>query len=233
MAVKEARGASEGDGEASAEGGSSVDELGYLAAVVATSSDAILSKSLDGTITSWNASAARIFGFTADEMVGQSIRRLIPDELQAEEDEILAQLRAGRFIDHFETVRLTKDGRRLDVSLSISPIRNSAGEVIGAAKIARDVTARKRAEELLSATTAKFESVFNQSGIFAGILDVQGNLREVNDLAVEQCGYARDEVLDRPFWETPWWRGSEQVRARIRFASERAAAGEVSRERLP
>src|SRR5215467_9045614 len=122
MAVKEARGASEGDGEASAEGGSSVDELGYLAAVVATSSDAILSKSLDGTITSWNASAARIFGFTADEMVGQSIRRLIPDELQAEEDEILAQLRAGRFIDHFETVRMTKDGRRLDVSLSISPI---------------------------------------------------------------------------------------------------------------
>jgi PAS domain S-box-containing protein len=226
------RGASRGDGEAIVEHGSGIDQLAYLAAVVATSSDAILSKSLDGIITSWNESATRIFGFTAEEMVGQSIRRLIPDELQAEEDEILAQLRAGRFIDHFETVRMAKDGRRLDVSLSISPIRNSAGEIIGAAKIARDVTARKKADDLLAATTAKFESVFNQSGIFAGIMDVAGNLREVNDLAVEQCGYTRDEVLDRPFWTTPWWRGSAQVQALIHFASEHAAAGEVVRERL-
>ena len=75
--------------------------------------------------------------------------------------------------------------------------------------------------------------MFNQSGIFAGIMDVDGNLREVNDLALEQCGYTREEVLDRPFWTTPWWRGSEQVQARIRVASERAAAGEVFRERLP
>lgn len=233
MAIRETRAAWGREGEATAEDVVSVDQAGYLAAVVATSSDAIVSKSLDGTVTSWNASATRIFGFTAEEMVGQSIRRLIPDELQAEEDEILAQLRAGRFIDHFETVRMTKDGRRLDVSLSISPIRNSAGEIIGAAKIARDITARKKADELLAATTAKFESVFNQSGIFAGIMDVDGYLREVNDLAVEQCGYTRDEVLDQLFWTTPWWRGSEQVQARIRMASERAAAGEVFRERLP
>jgi PAS domain-containing protein len=123
-------------------------------------------------------------------MVGQNIRRLIPAELQSEEDEILARLRAGRFIDHLETVRMTKDGRRLHVSLSISPIRNSAGEIVGAAKIARDITARKVADEL-TAATAKFESVFNQAGIFAGICDVEGNLREVNDLAVDQCGYTR------------------------------------------
>ena len=220
------------EGEATVEEGLPVDQIAYLAAVVSASSDAILSKSLDGTVTSWNESATRIFGFTAEEMVGQSIRRLIPDELQTEEDEILAQLRAGRFIDHFETVRMTKDGRRLNVSLSISPIRNGAGEIIGAAKIARDITARKKADELLAATTAKFESVFNQSGIFAGIMDVDGRLLEVNDLAVEQCGYTREEVLDRLFWTTPWWRGSEQVQARIRVASERAAAGEVFRERI-
>ena len=110
MAMRKTRAAWCREGEATIEDLLSGDQVAYLAAVVATSSDAILSKSLDGIVTSWNASATRIFGFTADEMVGQSIRRLIPDELQAEEDEILAQLRAGRFIDHFETVRMTKDG---------------------------------------------------------------------------------------------------------------------------
>jgi PAS domain S-box-containing protein len=219
--------------DATAEALASADRLAYLAAVVDASSDAIVSKGLDGTITSWNASAHRIFGYTAEEMIGQNIRRLIPAELQAEEDHILAQLRAGRFIDHFETVRITKDGRRLHVSLSISPIRNSAGEIVGAAKIARDITARKEADELLAAATAKFESVFNQSGIFAGITDVEGNLREINDLALVECGYTRDEVLDRPFWSTPWWRGSAEVQARIRAGSAQAAGGEVFREKLP
>ena len=115
-------------------------------------------------------------GIGLDEILGRNIRTLIPAELQAEEDEILARLRAGEYIEHYETVRLTKDGRRLDVSLSISPIKNRAGEVIGASKIARDITARKLAEEQLLAATAKFESVFNQSGTFAGILDLDGNL---------------------------------------------------------
>jgi PAS domain S-box-containing protein len=221
------------DDDAAGDGEDSAERLAYLAAVVDTSSDAILSKALDGTITSWNASAQRIFGFTAEEMIGQNIRRLIPAELQSEEDEILANLRAGRFIDHFETERMTKDGRRLHVSLSISPIRNSAGEVVGAAKIARDITARKLADELLAAATAKFESVFNQSGIFAGITDPEGVLREVNDLALDQCGYAREDVLDRPFWATPWWRGSGEVQTHIRLAAEHAAAGEVFRAKLP
>src|SRR5580765_1221829 len=208
------------------------EQLAYLAAVVDTSSDAIVSKGLDGTITSWNASAERMFGYRAEEIIGRNIRLLIPAELQPEEDQILSRLRAGGYIEHYETTRLTKDGRRLEVSLSISPIKNRAGEVIGAAKIVRDITARKLAEEQLIATTAKFESVFNQSGIFAGIMDLEGNLREVNDLAVEACGYTREEVLDRPFWSTPWWRGSEEVQARIRVAAQRAAAGEVFRETL-
>jgi PAS domain S-box-containing protein len=208
------------------------EQLAYLAAVVDTSNDAIVSKAMDGTITSWNASAERVFGYRAEEIIGQNIRRLIPAELQAEEDEILSRLRGGGYIEHYETVRVTKDGRRLDVSLSISPIKNQAGEVIGAAKIVRDITARKQAEEQLIATTAKFESVFNQSGIFAGIMDLEGNLREVNDLAVETCGYTREEVLDRPFWAAPWWRGAEEVQNRIRVASQRAAVGEVFREDL-
>src|SRR3954452_22175711 len=89
--------------------------IAHLAAVVDASSDAILSKSLDGTIRTWNASAERIFGYTAEEMVGQNIRLLIPDERQAEEDDILARLRRGEYIEHYETVRVTKDGRSLDV----------------------------------------------------------------------------------------------------------------------
>src|SRR5690348_7537145 len=140
-----------------------------------------------------------MFGYRAEEMIGRSIRLLIPPELQMEEDEILSRLRAGGHIDHYETVRLTKDGQRHEVSLSISPIKKG-NAIVGAAKIVRDITARKQAEDELLATTAKFESVFNQSGIFAGILDVEGVLREVNDLAVETCGYTREEVLGLPFW---------------------------------
>jgi PAS domain S-box-containing protein len=208
------------------------EQLAYLAAVVDTSTDAIISKSLDGSITSWNASAERMFGYRAEEMIGRNIRLLIPPELQAEEDDILSRLRAGGNIDHYETVRLTKAGQRLQVSLSISPITHR-GAIVGAAKIVRDITARKQAEDELLATTAKFESVFNQSGIFAGILDLDGYLREVNALALETCGYTREEVLDEPFWATPWWRGAEEVSERIRFASMRAAEGEVFREPLP
>src|SRR6185312_8928329 len=207
--------------------------LAYLGAVVEASNDAIVSKALDGTITSWNASAERIFGYRSEEIVGKNIRTLIPTDLQDEEDEILARIRAGDYIEHYETVRLAKDGRRLDVSLSISPIKNRAGEVIGASKIARDISARKLAEEQLLAATAKFESVFSQSGIFAGILDLDGNLRDVNALAVDSCGYTREEVLDRPFWSTCWWRGSRVVQDRIRQAAGVAAQGEVFRAALP
>ena len=120
------------------------ERMAHLAAVVDASSDAIVTKSLTGTIRSWNASATRIFGYTSDEIVGQNIRVLIPEERQGEEDEILARLRRGEYIEHYETVRLTKDGRLLDVSLSISPVRDSSGRVIGASKIARDISARKR-----------------------------------------------------------------------------------------
>jgi PAS domain S-box-containing protein len=118
----------------------------HLAAIVASSSDAILSKNLNGTIMSWNAGAERMFGYSAGEMIGQSILRLIPPELISEEDDILGRLRAGERIDHYETVRVTKDGRRLDVSLTISPIHDAFGHVVAASKIIRDITERKLAE---------------------------------------------------------------------------------------
>jgi PAS domain S-box-containing protein len=121
----------------------------WLAAIVESSLDAIVSKTLDGSITSWNPGAARLFGYTAQEIIGKPITTIVPPELHAEEAEVLARLRRGERVDHFETVRVTKDGRRIDVSLTVSPIRDEHGEIIGASKIARDISERKRAERQL------------------------------------------------------------------------------------
>jgi PAS domain S-box-containing protein len=145
-----------------------------LAAIVATSDDAIASKTLEGRVTSWNAAATRLFGYTEEEMIGQSITRIIPPELHAEEDRILAQLRRGERIDHYETVRVAKDGRRLDVSLCVSPLRDKSGRVVGASKIARDISERKQAETLqrllvqelnhrVKNTLATIQAIANQS----------------------------------------------------------------------
>ena len=120
-----------------------------LAAIVASSEDVIISKDLDGRITSWNEAASRVFGYTAAEAMGQSIMMLIPPERHAEEDEILTRLNRGERLGHYETMRRAKDGRRIDVSLSVSPIKDASGKVIGAAKILRDITERKRVEESL------------------------------------------------------------------------------------
>jgi two-component system CheB/CheR fusion protein len=127
----------------------------HLAAIVTSSADAIISKSLQGIVTSWNDGAEAMFGYTAAEMIGQPILRLIPEDLQAEEDYILSRLRAGERVEHFETVRLCKDGTPVDVSLTISPIKNSSGQIIGASKIARDITERKIAEAELEMFLAR------------------------------------------------------------------------------
>ena len=121
----------------------------WLAAIVESSDDAIASKTPDGIVTSWNPAATRLFGYAPEEIIGKPITTVIPPELHAEEVEMLARLRRGQRIEHYETVRLGKDGRRIDVSLSISPIRGEDGEIIGASKIARDITERKRADRLL------------------------------------------------------------------------------------
>jgi len=118
----------------------------YLAAIVDSADIAILSKNLDGIIQSCNQAGEQLFGYAASELVGQSVRILIPPERQAEEDDILARIRRGERIAHFETMRLTKDGRLIDVALTVSPVRDDAGRVVGASKIVRDITAMKRAE---------------------------------------------------------------------------------------
>ena len=113
------------------------------------SDDAIISKDLDGVITSWNRGAQALFGYTAREAVGNSVRTLIPPDRLDEESEILARIRRGEHIEHYETVRRRKDGTLIDISLTVSPVKNAAGEIVGASKIARNISERKRAEEAL------------------------------------------------------------------------------------
>jgi two-component system, chemotaxis family, CheB/CheR fusion protein len=117
-----------------------------LASIVESSDDAILSKNLDGIITSWNQGAERLFGYSSDEMVGKSVTLLIPADRQDEEPKILGRIRRGERMEHYETVRLRKDGSLIDISLSVSPIRDAGGKIIGASKIARDITERKQAQ---------------------------------------------------------------------------------------
>ncbi len=149
-------------------------ESARLAAIVVSSDDAIISKTIEGRITSWNAGATRIFGYEASEMIGEPILRLIPPELHGEEKEILARLQRGERIEHYETVRVAKDGRRVDVSLTVSPLRDRSGKVVGASKVGRDITERKRTEKLqrvltdelahrVKNTLATVQAIANQS----------------------------------------------------------------------
>jgi PAS domain S-box-containing protein len=135
-------------------------EVLRLAAIVNSSDDAIVSKDLNGIVQTWNRAAERIFGYSADEMVGQSILRIIPSDRQAEEHEVLRRIRAGLNVEHFETVRQRKDGSLIEISLTVSPIRTPSGEVIGASKIARDITAQRQLTRALEqAVRAKDEFV--------------------------------------------------------------------------
>ena len=156
-----------------------------LAAVVESSDDAIITKDLTSIITSWNPAAERMFGYTAAEAIGKSIRMLIPDELQSEEDVVLAKIRHGGKIDHYETVRQHKDGTRVNISLTVSPIRNAGGEIVGASKIARDVTDRARLQQLASEQARDHERLGEVGAIVASTLDRETIVQNVTDIATE------------------------------------------------
>jgi PAS domain S-box-containing protein len=161
----------------------------YLAAIVDSAEDAIISKDLDGIIQWCNAAGERLFGYSSDELVGRPVRMLIPPERQTEEDEILARLRQGERIEHFETVRVAKDGRRIDISLTISPVRDRTGKIIGASKIARDITALRQAEServrLLQENATVMEALNNVGAIVASDLDRTKVVKAVTDAATE------------------------------------------------
>lgn len=143
----------------------------HLAAIVESSDDAIISKTLDGVILSWNEGAERVFGYGADEAIGQPISILIPTERLGEEVEILRKIRQGQRVEHYETVRRRKDGRSIEVSLTISPIRTDQGVIVAASKVARDISARKLAERALRSIEARLGLVINNTPIILCAFD--------------------------------------------------------------
>jgi PAS domain S-box-containing protein len=169
-----------------------------LAAIVETSDDAIVSKSLEGIIQTWNAGAERIFGYSVAEAVGHSINLIIPPELQAEESLILERLHRGESIDHFETMRITKGGERINISLTISPLRDTAGQIIGAAKVARDITARKRTEEALRVKEAELELITETTPLILTRCSRDLRYLFANHAAAALFGLTPDEMVGQP-----------------------------------
>lgn len=159
-----------------------------LAAIVESSDDAIVSKRLDGTITSWNGAAVRLFGYEPEEIIGRSILTLIPDDRRDEETDIIERLRRGERVEHFETKRRHKSGRLIDISLTISPIRRPDGTIVGASKIAREITQKKLAEELLQRQAGRLEILNRVSRIISQDLDLERIVQAVTDEATALSG---------------------------------------------
>jgi len=173
-----------------------------LAAIVESSEDAIISKNLDGVIQTWNGGAERIFGYKPHEIVGRPVNVLIPDDRQDEEPKILARIRAGERVDHFETIRRHKDGHPIDISLTISPIRDEWGRIIGASKIAREITERKEAEARQRESEQQLKDLLAAIPAAIYTTDAQGRVTYFNDKAVELAG--RVPVIGSDEWCVTW-----------------------------
>jgi PAS domain S-box-containing protein len=168
-----------------------------LAAIVEHSDDAIIGKDLNGVITSWNSAAERLYGYTAHEAIGQPIKMIVPPDREAELHDLMERLAREERAEHLDTVRVKKDGTRVDVSLTVSPIKNTYGEVIGASKIARDVSERKRAEEALRTSEARKTAFFRTSLDCIISIDQEGRVLEFNPAAELTFGYREAEVRGR------------------------------------
>jgi PAS domain S-box-containing protein len=177
-----------------------------LAAVVDSSDDAIISKDLYGTITAWNRGAEKVFGYSAREVVGKPMSMLMPAHRAHEEAEILARIRSGESVEHFETVRIRKDGKAIDISATISPIKDRSGAIVGASKIARDITERKRAEqsvrESLATSKAALRELADQKfaldqHAIVAVTDVQGTITYVNEKFCTISQYSRDDLIGK------------------------------------
>ena len=178
-----------------------IEELSYLKSIVQNTEDAIIGISLDGTIISWNPGAEKIYGYTASEAVGNSVAMLIPPYNTDEISLMLAWIKSGERVTHYETLRRRKDGTVADISLSISPIMDSAGEVVSVSTIARDITHHKRMELKIQESEEKFREVFNNANDAIFLNPLKGNgepgkFLEVNDVACQRLGYSREELLE-------------------------------------
>jgi two-component system sensor kinase FixL len=173
------------------------DGVRFLAAIVESSDDAIIGKDLDGVIVTWNQGAERLYGYTADEVRGRSIALLIPDDRPDELATILDHVRAGERVEHYETVRRTKDGRLVNVSLTVSPVRDVTGTAIGAATIARDLTAQRQSELALKAIEARWRTVIESAVDGIVVIDSAARIEAFNPAAERLFGYREADVIGR------------------------------------
>ena len=164
-----------------------------LAAIIESSEDAIASKDLNGIITSWNKSAERLFGYKAEEIIGQPVTLIIPPELHSDEPKILQKIRAGERIEHFQTVRVHKNGQRINVSLTVSPIKDAQGNIVGAAKIVRDITRQKRLEE----AALRLAAIVESSDDAIASKDLNGFITSWNHSAEKLFGYKAEEMIGK------------------------------------
>jgi PAS domain S-box-containing protein len=182
------------------------DATAILAAIVNSSEDAIISKSLNSIVTSWNSGAEKMFGYAAGEIIGQPITLIIPADRQHEENEILAQIKRGSPVEHFETWRLTKTGLPVAVSIAVSPIRDGQGQIIGASKVARDITKSKQAEAALRQTETRFVKVFYANPAAMCITTIQdGRFIEVNERYCQLFDHTREELIGQTSVELALW----------------------------
>jgi PAS domain S-box-containing protein len=172
----------------------------HLAGLLTLSHEPMFAWRLDGPIEFWNNGAERLYGFSSDEAIGRSSRALLQTKFPTDFAELRSHLQNGRYWSG-ELRQVCKDGREVIVDSRMQLLGENA-----VLEVNRDVT-----------EAAIFRAVFDQSGIFGGIIDLRGHLREANILSLEGCGYTREQVLHRPFWDTPWWRGSEEIKARNSF----------------
>lgn len=168
-----------------------------LASIVESSDDAIISKDLDGKILSWNKAAENMYGYASHEAIGNSVYILVPPEKKDEIAQILSKLKRGEQLKHFDTVRLRKDGTNIEVSLTISPVRDSNGNIIGASTIAQDVTERRRIEEELRRTYREIEDLYNNAPCGYHSIDKNGVFIRINDTELNWLGYKREEIIGK------------------------------------
>lgn len=166
-----------------------------LAALVESSDDAIIAKDLNGVILSWNSGAERLYGYAAGEVKGRSIALLFPDDRADELPRILTQIRSGQRIEHYETVRRAKDGHLIDVSLTVSPIRDSGGHIVGASTIGRDIANQKRMEAALRTSEARWRSIVESAVDAIIVIDARGKIESFNPAAQHMFGYAEEDVV--------------------------------------
>jgi two-component system, LuxR family, sensor kinase FixL len=172
-------------------------EGAILAAITESSEDAILTKDLDGVIWSWNSAAERLYGYTSDEVVGRSISMIVPPDRRDELARMLERLRDEQRVERYETVRVAKDGRRIDVALTVWPIRDANGQVAGATAIARDLTARNRADAALRTSELRWQAVIDAAVDGIIVIDSHGRIEGFNPAAERLFGYSQQEVLGR------------------------------------